>query len=63
MSCTCKVKDRKNWRVSAYRCNYSAFNGYARTPSQYSGLYCTKCRGVWRTKAAYVDELPHDPEA
>lgn len=35
----------------------SAFNGYHRTPSDYSTVRCLKCRGVWRTKAAYVTAL------
>jgi hypothetical protein len=35
-------------------CNHSAFNGYRRTPSDYSGLVCRSCGRVWRTKADYV---------
>lgn len=51
---------REHWRVTARRCNYSAFNGYRRTPSDYSHVVCTVagCMGSWRTKAAYVDDLP-----
>lgn len=51
------VRERA-WVVTAHRCNYSAFNGYRRTPSDYSEVHCPKCLGVWRTKAAYVEELP-----
>ena len=32
-------------------CNYSAFNGYRRTPSNYSCVRCLKCGRYWRTKA------------
>lgn len=52
--CTCKPQDRTKWRVRQYRCNYSAFNGGRRTPSDYSGLSCLVCGNYWRTKAAYV---------
>ncbi len=45
------------WRVMQYRCNYSAFNGYRRTASQYSAIRCLECNAYWRTKAAYVEEL------
>jgi hypothetical protein len=43
------------------RCNYSAFNGYRRTPSDYSLVGCKTCGISWRTKAAYVDGLPDSP--
>ena len=62
--CVCpKYKDhseRKNWQVIQYHCNHSAFNGYRRTFSDYSSVECTKCHQIWRTKAAYVDELPKE---
>lgn len=65
--CICpKDKDhgeRKNWRVIQYCCNHSAFNGYHRTFSDYSTVWCDKCRQAWRTKAAYVDELPKEADA
>lgn len=64
VSCTCSGKTadrRKNWRVRFRNVNYSAFNGYHATISDYSGLVCQLCERVWRTKAAYVrfisDEL------
>lgn len=54
--------DRKNhrpyWRMAVRKANYSAFNGYRRTPSAYSQLTCLECRGVWRTKAACVAATP-----
>ncbi len=37
--------------------NFSAFNGYTFTPSDYSALRCTACGAYWRTKAAYVEEI------
>ena len=60
-ACKCEerkkpVKDR-NWEIRQYMCNHSAFSGYHRTPSDYSGLRCKSCRAVWRTKADYVYEL------
>ena len=55
--CECKPKTKVNWVVTGRRCNYSAFNGYHRTSSDYSQVHCRKCRGVWRTKADYVDRL------
>ena len=47
-----------NWRVVDYHCNHSAFNGYHRTPSDYSSICCLACGRYWRTKAKYVDGLP-----
>lgn len=56
---TCRVKEhRPRWEVLQRRYNRSAFNGYRRTPSAYSLVYCPECGGVWRTKAAYVNGLP-----
>lgn len=40
------------------KCNYSAFNGYQRTPSDYSLIRCVTTGALWRTKAKYVDQLP-----
>lgn len=45
------------WVVLTLRANYSAFNGYRRTPSDYSEVRCLECGRRWRTKAAYVDNL------
>lgn len=39
-------------------CNHSAFSGYHRTYSDYSGVYCGACGTPWRTKAAYVASCP-----
>lgn len=56
---------RPFWRVIQREQNASAFNGYAVTPSAYSSLRCIPalggCGTVWRTKAAYVDEIPDLP--
>jgi hypothetical protein len=51
---------RPLWRVTQRHCNHSAFNGYHYTPSAWSSVVCTApgCTGCWRTKAAYVYELP-----
>jgi hypothetical protein len=59
-ACEDRKGHREYWRVQMRRCNYSAFNGYHWTPSDYSLVRCTAphCRGAWRTKAAYVDALP-----
>lgn len=49
------------WWVSQRWCNYSAFNGYRKTPSAYSLVECPLCPAQfsgWRTKAGYVNELP-----
>lgn len=40
-----------------YRCNFSAFSGYRRTPSNYSSLLCCHCGNRFRTKAKYVNSL------
>jgi hypothetical protein len=42
-------------------CNYSAFNGYHFTPSDYSAVQCLTCGASWRTKAKYVSDLPDIP--
>lgn len=68
--CTVKAH-RKNWVVTVRNANYSAFNGYHRTPSDYSEVHCIDPEhtseqppmgsSIWRTKAAYVDDLPDAP--
>ncbi|QDN64365.1 hypothetical protein [Streptomyces sp. S1D4-14] len=57
-ACRDRRVHRPAWRVLVRRANYSAFNGYHRTPSDYSELCCRTCGAVWRTKAAYVDTVP-----
>lgn len=58
----CGCDDRRAWRVHARKCNYSAFNGYRRTRSDYSEIVCERrlggCAARWRTKAAYVADIP-----
>ena len=61
--CRCTAgRDRSTWVVLQRRCNHSAFNGYRWTPSDYSDVQCVAeqggCGARWRTKAAYVDQLP-----
>ena len=46
------------WRVLHRRCNYSVFNGYHHTPSDYSALVCMFCRRRWRSKGDYVFRVP-----
>ena len=48
---------KSEWRVLDRYCNYSAFNGGHRTPSEYSACKCLRCDHVWRTKADYVGSL------
>lgn len=51
---------RPEWRVTVYKANYSAFNGYRRTRSDYSEVMCLVDYHRWRTKAAYVDQILKD---
>lgn len=55
----CSCGDRSQWRILDYKCNYSKFSGSRYTPSDYSAITCNGCGRVWRTKAAYVDDLQH----
>lgn len=58
---SCRNRDhRPSWVVVHRRCNFSAFNGYHYTPSDYSLVLCMEpqCGLRWRTKAEYVDALP-----
>lgn len=54
-ACTAPLAE---WVIVDYRCNYSAFNGYHHTASNYSSLRCNRCGERWRTKAKYVDRVP-----
>jgi len=58
-SLLCQREHREHWVVIAYHGNASAFNGYHWTPSDYSACRCEECGRVWRTKAAYVDDLSY----
>lgn len=53
-----RPEHRPSWRVGVLRANFSAFNGYHRTASAYSGIVCLACGRRWRTKAGYVESLP-----
>ena len=59
--CRCVERDvsleKRRWVVTARRCNYSAFNGYRCTSSDYSEVWCLVCNQHWRTKAEYVEKL------
>ena len=57
---SCKNPDHKpHWFVVTRKANYSAFNGYHWTPSDYSEVRCGMCGSRWRTKAKFVDDLPN----
>lgn len=62
ISCKCHSHKQPSWRETYWRvvqllCNFSAFNGYHETASDYSGLRCLYCGAFWRTKAKYVHTL------
>ena len=61
LACRCPESKRpipkRNWLVLQRHCNYSAFNGYRYTYSDYSCLQFVSCKVVWRTKAAYASKL------
>lgn len=61
VSCECgerkKPINKRQWIVYQDHCNHSAFNGYRRTYSDYSGIHCEACGKFWRTKANYVGKL------
>jgi hypothetical protein len=57
----CAREHRASWYVLQRLGNASAFNGYHWTPSAYSCCKCATCGRVWRTKAAYVADLPDSP--
>ena len=44
--------------VTQRNCNYSAFNGYHRTYSDWSEIKCLECGHHWRSKGMGVDALP-----
>lgn len=54
----CPTCHRDRVVVVHLKCNYSAFNGYRYTPSEYSQVLCLDCRHTWRTKSDKVYELP-----
>lgn len=56
----CGREHRASWRVIQRHGNASAFSGYHWTPSDYSAVRCGDCGRVWRTKAAYVEDLPNE---
>ena len=62
--CTCGRKrgDHSDLVCTAYRRNFSAFNGYHCTPSDYSAVRCTRpgCCGSFRTNAAWVETIPRE---
>lgn len=62
VACKCEQSKKqpasaRDWVVTQFQCNHSAFNGYKHTPSQYSAVSCNQCNASWRTKADYVNSL------
>ncbi|MBW2005880.1 MAG: hypothetical protein JRI72_15025 [Deltaproteobacteria bacterium] len=55
-----KPAHERKWVVIVRKGNYSAFNGYRFTPSDYSKVRCLACGAIGRTKAKYVDSLPDE---
>ena len=59
--CCCEERAKpmaeRKWRVLQRYCNHSAFNGYHRTPSDWSTVQCESCGRHWRTRAKYVGRL------
>jgi len=60
-ACRCdqsaKPFGERSWVVLVRNGNYSAFNSYRFTHSDYSSVTCLDCGRTWRTKAAYVAKL------
>lgn len=54
----CPACGSTNLEVCQRHCNFSAFNGYHHTPSDYSGVRCRDCGNPWRTKSRKVEALP-----
>ena len=54
----CRRSHQEHWVVTMRHYNCSAFNGYHRTPSEYSEMVCHFCGRMWRTKANYVKHFP-----
>jgi len=46
-----------NLVVTTRKANFSAFNGYRRTPSDYSELRCLDCGHFWRSKSPSVASI------
>lgn len=62
-ACNCEERKKpaedRNWVIIDYKCNFSAFNGWRRTASDYSSVRCVECGRAWRTKSNYVNKLRH----
>lgn len=65
ISCKCgehkKPVVNRNWFVLQRNCNFSAFNGYHYTRSDYSFVQCHSCGMGWRTRADYTAILKDGP--
>lgn len=60
-ACSCPERSKplraRDWTVDVLHGNRSAFSGYRWTPSGYSQVRCHACGAVWRTRAAYANDL------
>ncbi len=61
IACSCKESKKpvtnRRWYVWKRHFNNSRFHGGYQA-SDYSAVACQACGASWRTKAAYVDDLP-----
>jgi len=61
IACACDERKKRpgmrNWGITQYLCNHSAFSGYKKTFSSYSAVRCFSCGACWRTNADYVNDL------
>jgi hypothetical protein len=53
---------QEHWYVTQRHGNASAFNGYRWQWSAYSRVRCPIDGSTWRSKGAYIDDLPDAPE-
>lgn len=62
-SCKCperaKPVEQRSWVVTIYKWNNGDFVKAGGEPSDYSELRCLSCFRRGRTKAKYVEKLPH----
>lgn len=59
--CKCDESTRavkyRAWRVHQRYHNNSSFERGGYAASDWSSVFCLKCRRIWRTKATYVSQL------
>lgn len=61
-ACRCEQRAKpladRMWRLTAWKENFSAFNGYCQQRSNYSELICLTCGARWRTRSDAISGLP-----